>query len=762
LPLAADANWQKFAFELGGNVYISKSGLKAKPAELKRMKWPGDRLTWRFGTGTKPYYREDHKVKLHPLDGYLPVPHQSWESEGISYNEEAFVTLLRGPLSPDDPARSENTPAILMLQLIAENRSTEAKQAVVWLSTEPAEALRLDGSSVLSGDIIRGVFDAPAGSTASVAPPGSGSSAAVRIAFEVPPGRKHALVMKLPAVSDLDANDVHDLNGLQYASERQRVVAYWREIVNAAVRFSVPEPKFNDMLRSTVAHIHITATKDPRSGLVMLPAASYIYDVFENESCYQLLLLDALGQSHTAEEYLEPMLRLQGSKNFPGTHQGSIAGIFHGVRLSPNDDYTSSGYGLDHGTVLWTAAQHFLYTRDAQWFSAAWPHLQKAIQWIVEQRATTKRLDEHGKRVREYGLLPASQLEDNVDWANWFSINAFAWAGMDLSARALADLGRPEAATVKHQADAYRTDLRNAVLRAAQAAPVARMQDGTYEPYVPTVPNRRFRLFGPSVMNYYARYGNPELKPLLRLGADRDTLSGAMLLLILGVFNPDEPIANWILDDWEDNETLSSGMGMNIHGMTDDRYWFSQGGMVFQANLINPIPVYLKRHEVPAAIRNLYNDYVSCLYPDANAFTEEYHQWRHASGPFYKSSDEARFVNRVRDALVIEDNDTLWLAPGVPRRWTASKEGIRVSSAQTFFGPVNYEMHAGAEPNTIEAAIDLPSRNPAKNNWLVVRTPPGKIRAVTLNGRPWTKVDNSIEAVQLPSTPGRLQLHIEY
>jgi hypothetical protein len=170
----------------------------------------------------------------------------------------------------------------------------------------------------------------------------------------------------------------------------------------------------------------------------------------------------------------------------------------------------------------------------------------------------------------------------------------------------------------------------------------------------------------------------------------------------------------------------------------------------------------LKRHEVPAAIRNLYNDYVSCLYPDVNAFTEEYHQWRHASGPFYKSSDEARFVNRVRDTLVLEDNDTLWLAPGVPRRWTASKEGIRVSAAQTFFGPVSYQMHAGAEPNTIEATIDLPSRNPAKDSWLVVRTPAGKIRAVTLNGQAWTKIDNSIEAVKLPPTHGNLQLHIEY
>ena len=39
LPLAADASWQKFAFEWGGNIAISKSGTKAMGTELKRLEW---------------------------------------------------------------------------------------------------------------------------------------------------------------------------------------------------------------------------------------------------------------------------------------------------------------------------------------------------------------------------------------------------------------------------------------------------------------------------------------------------------------------------------------------------------------------------------------------------------------------------------------------------------------------------------------------------------------------------------------------------
>ena len=756
LPLAPDSNWQKFAFEYGGNVFVSKTGIKAKGRELKRLQWDGDRIDWKLGTGATPYYREDHKVTVHKLDGYLPVIEQRWESDGLYYSEEAFSTVLRGPLSPQDAARDEETPAILMLRLSARNPSGAPRKAHVWLSVDAAGALTLDGNSVRGGGkLVARVVNAP-GAALSI------DANRVHITFDVPAGQDAAMSLKLPCVSDLDASDIDSMDRLTYSGERARVVEYWKKIVEPAVRFKVPEPKFNLLAKTVVVQIHISTTKDPKTGMYIVPAASYAYDAFPNESCYQILLLDTLGQFDTATAYLETMLRLQGTKNFPGAHKGPTDAIFHGSKIDDTYDYTASGYGLDHGTILWTLAEHYRYTRDRAWFAHAWPHMKKAIAWVEAQRATTMLTDLHGDKVREYGLLPASQLEDNSDWANWFSVNAYSWAGMSRSAEALEEIGSPEAAGVRKQADEFRADLRNAVLRAVESAPVARMQDGTYEPYVPVLPTRRFRLFGEIRASYYDRYGQSGLRPLMRLGADRDTLCGAVVLLILGVFSANEPIANWILNDWEDNETLSSGMGMNIHGMTDDRYWFSQGGMVFQANLVNPIQVYLKRHEAQAAIRNLYNDFVACLYPEVNMFTEEFHQWRHGSGPFYKISDESRFVNRVRDVLVMEDGDTLWLAPGAPRRWLNQKEGIQVKEVQTYFGPLSYTIHAGANTGTIEATVDLPSRNPAKQAWLVTRVPSGHIRGVTLNGKPWTRIDASREAIELPQQSGRLNLEIHY
>ena len=92
--------WQKFALEWGGNVMISKIGIKAKGAELKRLDWAEDQIRWLIGTGASPTFRPNwHDSKLHILEDCLPVVTAEWATDGIEYVEEAFATSLGGPLS---------------------------------------------------------------------------------------------------------------------------------------------------------------------------------------------------------------------------------------------------------------------------------------------------------------------------------------------------------------------------------------------------------------------------------------------------------------------------------------------------------------------------------------------------------------------------------------------------------------------------------------------------------------------------------------
>jgi hypothetical protein len=139
---------------------------------------------------------------------------------------------------------------------------------------------------------------------------------------------------------------------------------------------------------------------------------------------------------------------------------------------------------------------------------------------------------------------------------------------------------------------------------------------------------------------------------------------------------------------------MSEPLGLHVHGWVDEAYWFSRGGMVFQANLQNPIRAYLRRGEARAAIRSLYNNFVSCYYPSVNIFTEEYRQWRGPSGPFYKIPDEAKFVHRLRDMLFTEYDGDLLLAVAAPERWLAPGKEIVAKDAPTEFGPLSYTLRA--------------------------------------------------------------------
>ena len=762
LPLAADASWQKFAFEWGGNITISKDGTKAKGRERERLEWAGDRISWRIGTGATPQYRpaaQDSQLSI--LDNYLPVATATWSTEGISYAEEGFATLLSGPLSADDSGRSEQTPAILMLKIRARNSSSQPATAHLWLATDPAEKVSFEKGELLAhdGQLVRAHLRFPEAARVSTTEVADGSKKLQGIHAEISlaGGEEKSVLVSLPFVPRLSPAEREQLANLDYDRERARVIAYWRQVTDPVVPFDVPEKRFVEFAKAVVPHIRISATKDPKSGIYMVPAASYYYEVYENEGAFQCVFLDALGDHKLAEEYLEGFMRLQGSRPFLGTFTGDQKDVYHGARVDKDYDYTASEYNLDHGVVLWALGEHYFYTRDKEWLKHAAPSMERAADWVLEQRKLTM-LRDGEQKIPEYGLLPAGHLEDNADWGHWFSVNAFAAAGITGLAKALAEVGAPEAGKYAQEAAAYTAGLAGgsaAGLPIGSGYPAARQ-------HIYSLPAHPALSAHPPIRSYFAspitRAIPQKVLPLYRLSATREVLYGPMILLTTNIFRADEQFANWVLDDWEDNATTSSSLGLNVHGWVDDKLWFSRGGMVFQANLQNPTLTYLRRNEVPAAIRNLYNDFVACYYPSVNAFTEEYHQWRSASGPFYKVPDEAKFVNRVRDLLVREDGDTLWLAAGTPRRWLAPGEKVEVREGPTYFGPVSYRLEGNADG--VDARVTLPNRNPASTAWLVLRAPVGKhLRSVELDGKPWTDFDPGLERIRLPVRTG--EIHIE-
>ena len=475
LPLAADSSWQKFTIEWGGNVYVSKENAKVKGDESKRLEWSGDEIYWRIGTGAKPNFRPHWKDSvLRMLNDDLPVTICSWTSEGIQYTEEAFATLLSGPHSPDDPGRSEQTPAVLMLKISARNPASLAAVAHIWLATEPREEAVYENGILAAGggQLVRAhlkLADSCHVTRASV-PCESQNLSGIRIEVPLGAGQERTLFILIPFIPRLSPEERGQLVAMDYEKERAKVIAYWREIMARGATFTVPEERFNTFVRAFTPRLLLSNVKDPKTGLCMVPAATYTYNVFANVSSLQCITLNLLGYPQRAASGLETFMHLQGSVPIAGTYTGDQRWVYHGTRISKDYDYTTGPYGLDQGAVLWAFSEHYFLTRDQGWLRSVLPSMLRAADWVIEQRKLTQAY-EGDQKVSEFGLLPAGRLEDNEDWGHWFAVNAECVIGMTRLAEALSSINAPEAPHYAQEAAAYKEDVRNAAIGAARVSP---------------------------------------------------------------------------------------------------------------------------------------------------------------------------------------------------------------------------------------------------------------------------------------------------
>jgi hypothetical protein len=95
----------------------------------------------------------------------------------------------------------------------------------------------------------------------------------------------------------------------------------------------------------------------------------------------------------------------------------------------------------------------------------------------------------------------------------------------------------------------------------------------------------------------------------------------------------------------------------------------------------------------------------------------------------------------VRWMLVLEDSDEekLYLAKGVPRKWVASGKEIRIEHAPTRWGRVSFSLVARPGIKSIVGQVELSGARVPKEVHLKLRlTPQSQLQSVTVNGQPAT------------------------
>ncbi len=733
VPLGCDGNRQEIAVLYNGDILIDRSALKSKPTEREPLFFPEGEsyLRYRIMTGRAMEKREgENDTRQSVLDGYLPVLISEWKSDDISYRQESFAALLDGK-QKDEPKQRGDETTILFCKISIANLQEKPATALLWIAMDHPERLEIEdgfilamqdlqpanGKSIISykQPRLRLYFNKNYKGNLDVTSTPEWQSV-VRYSINLGPKQSHDIELRVPFITFQGMEGRQEITKPNYKDKYNETIKYWKSVINTGARIETPEPLLNDFIRFQVTHIAITADKDPLTGLTMVPAATYAYSVCANEAMHQVRSLDLRGHHKRAEKYLEPFLKLQGTRNLHGRFKDPT-GALHGLRVSDDIDYQTFNYNLDHGFVLWMLAEHYKITRDKKWAEKIAPNLIAACDFVTRERKATMNTDTQGNKVWEYGLLPPGHLEDPPEFHYWYAVNAYAARGMIETAKVLKEIKHPDAERIERDAKAFMDDLRQAARESMTRAPVVRLRDGTSVPFQPT-------------------------RCLLR-GRDwgwiRDALYGPIHLIDCGVYESNSDEATWILKDAEDNVFISPLYGRRIDNF--EKYWFSQGGITIQSNLLpNPL-VYLKRGQPEHAIRAFYNSMAANLYPDVRTFCEHpVEGYGHGAGPFFKSPDESAFVTWLRHMLLMEDGDTLKITPGAPRKWFEAGKKINCEKMPSYFGTLSFSIISKA--NAIEATILPPKHNPPENLEVYLRHPLKKpIRSVIVNGKSYKNFD---------------------
>ncbi|MHB8861187.1 MAG: hypothetical protein ACYC6N_02200 [Pirellulaceae bacterium] len=499
------------------------------------------------------------------------------------------------------------------------------------------------------------------------------------------------------------------------------------------------------------------------------------YGILAAETYMILAALDMMGDHKAAEDGFHQWVSLpmqpvvKEEKQAP--NRGNADDKHHGWALPdrPNGLFSEGCGCLTHaegppgvgghmdgvhafgpGSIGWALVEHYRMTGDKEWFKSHAPRIKANVEWMLRQRQTVQNMVPCGDRLWCKGLQPALQVTPDSGglWMQFYEAEAYYWLAVRNFAEALATIDPAEGARLRTAAEAYRKDLLAAVERTIALSPVVPIRDGTYHSVIPFACYVRGLSTG--AWGWQRDGSGGHVGPMYW----ETVQSAAALISPAGLLPPDDVRVQGYLDVLEDRLLLEN-MYVKEHA---ERDW-ATAGWQYQGGLERTSNMHLAGDDVPVFIRSFLNCYAVDILPDQGYIFNE-----HAvHGPPDKIYEEACFLERFRNLLVMENGDTLWIARATPRAWLEQGKKISVKNAPTHFGTVAYEIVSDVDHDRINAIVAMPTRNPPKSVVLRFRHPrSAPIKGVEVDGQDWRPFNPEKETIELKGLSGTVTVTAKY
>jgi hypothetical protein len=498
------------------------------------------------------------------------------------------------------------------------------------------------------------------------------------------PGESRELVFKMPIVP-LPANgpEAELVRQANCEDELKKVIAEWTARVAQSCPLHLPETKVQQYLLANTVSLLLNIDEINGDWVINVNKFQYHhYWVFNN--ALMNVALDMVGQQDVARRCLIYSRKVQ-------FRNGNFGMPWNNWERS----YEMTGY------VLWGWGRHWELTRDRTFVDAIYPGVVKAVQWLKKMRQSDNA-----------GLLPPVEIMDDAMLAGIHQTGQQIWnlIGLKGAIKLAMAAGKPQDADIfQKEFDDFEAAFKKALdaKTATTGGVITSALDGDcwgnhWDNLLMLYPEQLFGPFDPLVT--------------ATIRHSRSTYAEGLLSFIWP-----RAMAKRGMVDWPETEltgmAVTEQQGILFNAEPSIHYWQTPN------NAQNAL-VRGAAEDQQAAVKDLY---ALLLHTSSTHAPQEFGTvpWgTRDSGPerfniLPAGHSSAKTIELLRNMLVRESGNDLYLLSAVSPEWLSPGKVISVNQAPTNFGPLSFTLHCSAD--SICMNISSPERNAPQN--ILVRIP---------------------------------------
>lgn len=481
---------------------------------------------------------------------------------------------------------------------------------------------------------------------------------------------------------DLDTQLITKIRSEDTDSHLQGVKEYWENKLKGKMVINIPDNLAFEALKSAMVDLLLL-----KNGKNIYAGPIRYHGDWIRDRAHLLYAMEMAGFHEEVHECMSYFEEAQGPDGY----------FWHTTVPLYKEDKNLKEFD-SYGEAVWSMVQHYRFNKNREWLQRMYPLMKKGTEFIKKLRLQTKVLEE-GKEPLNYGLLPISwSAEHTGPPDNIYYDDIWTVCGLKSAIFAAEELGMSEdVISMKKECADLEKCLWNSIDRTIEKKGLPCFPASPYQEVTSTI-----------IGNIAA------LWPCKIVESDNKRINEVLEVL----YSKHMPNYCWFHDIWGSYGPLFTWSIANCFVQKRD---VDKVAKIFKWTLENG---QTATHSSPEGV-----------HPKTLEGGE---------GDGLSGWAHAEYIMLIRNMLLLEQDESLWIAPCLLPEWLSENTSIGIQNTSSTFGQVGYSFSPDWVGGCITVEMDFKGDLPKNGFKLFADHPEGKsIKRVMVDGENWHQFESS-------------------